>query len=411
MTRSAAFFGLALAAGLMALYAQEPAQPKSPYVSVIGSVENVDAAAHTITVKTAKGEEKIKFDDRTQFMQLPPGETDAKKATPIKATDVGQGDHMLARVRASDPTGLPALRCFINKQAEIAQRNQRTLEEWQTQSVSGVVESVDPAAKTITMRVRGMGPTAQPHDATVDASGKVTFERYSADTGKYEPGDFSSIAAGNILRVLGEKNEGVTQVKAEAIQSGAFRTIPALVKSVNGDVVSAIDPQTKKPITIGLKPFTTMKRLDDNTAMMLARRLNPTFQQGGRGGRGAGGGGQGGGNQAAPQGGAPASGGGAGPGVMGAMQGAGRSGFGGGGRGAMRVDPTKLLEQQPTITAADLKPNEPLIITGINGSDPSRITAITLIAGVDPILRAAPNRGPDPLGGSWNFGDIGGGMQ
>ena len=117
----------------MALYAQEPTQPKSPYVSVIGSVENVDAAAHTISVKTAKGEEKIRFDDRTQFMQLPPGETDAKKATPIKATDVGQGDHMLARVRASDPTGLPAVRCFINKQAEIAQRNQRTLEEWQTE--------------------------------------------------------------------------------------------------------------------------------------------------------------------------------------------------------------------------------------------------------------------------------------
>jgi len=97
--------------------------------------------------------------------------------------------------------------------------------------------------------------------------------------------------------------------------------------------------------------------------------------------------------------------------MMGAMQGAGRGGFGGAGRGAARVDPTKLLDQQPTITAADLKPNEPLIITGINGSDPSRITAITLIAGVDPILRAAPNRGPDPLGGSWNFGDIGGGMQ
>lgn len=162
MTRSAVLFGLALAAGSIALYAQEPAQPKSPYVSVIGSVENVDAAAHTITVKTDKGEEKIKFDDRTQFMQLPPGETDVKKASAIKATDVGQGDHMLARVRASDPNGAPALRCFVNKQADIAQRNQRTLEEWQTQSVSGLVESVDPATKTITMRLRGMGPAATP---------------------------------------------------------------------------------------------------------------------------------------------------------------------------------------------------------------------------------------------------------
>jgi hypothetical protein len=404
MKRSAVLFSVALLAGSFSAWAQEPAQPKSPYVSVIGSVENVDAAAHTITVKTDKGDEKIKFDDRTQFVQLPPGETDAKKATPIKASEVGQGDHMLARVRASDPTGLPALRCFVNKQADIAQRNQRTLEEWQTQSVSGVVESVDPAAKTITMRMRAMGPGAQPHDVKIDASGKVTVERFSPETGKYEPGDFGAIAQGNVVRVLGEKNADVTEVKAEAIQSGAFRTIPAVVKSVNGEVVSATDPQTKKPITITLKPYTTMKRLDDATAMTLARRLNPTFQQGGGRGRG----------QGASQNGAPANGAGS-PGMMTGMQGAGggqgggRGGFGGG-RG-MRTDPTKLLDQQPTIAATDLKPNEPVIITGINGSDSSQITAITLIAGVDPILRAAPNRGPDPLGGSWNFGDIGGGAQ
>jgi hypothetical protein len=386
-------------AGSFSAWAQEPAQPKSPYLSVIGSVENVDAAAHTITVKTDKGDEKIKFDERTQFMQLPPGETDVKKATPIKASEVGQGDHMLARVRASDPTGLPALRCFVNKQADIAQRNQRTLEEWQTQSVSGVVESVDPAAKIVTVKMRAAGPAA--HDVKIDASGKVTFERFSPGTGKYEPGDFGAIAQGNVVRVLGEKNADVTEVKAEAIQSGAFRTIPAVVKSVSGNVVSATDPQTKKPLTITVKPYTTMKRLDDATAMMLARRLNPTFQQGGGRGRG----------QAGPQGGAPANGGGS-PATQAGMQGAGggqgRGGFGGRG---MRVDPTKLLDQQATITATDLKPNEPVIITGINGSDPSQITAITLIAGVDPILRAAPSRGPDPLGGSWNFGDIGGGMQ
>jgi hypothetical protein len=249
-----------------------------------------------------------------------------------------------------------------------------------------------------------MGPGAQPHDVKIDASGKVTVERFSPETGKYEPGDFGAIAQGNVVRVLGEKNADVTEVKAEAIQSGAFRTIPAVVKSVNGEVVSATDPQTKKPITITLKPYTTMKRLDDATAMTLARRLNPTFQQGGGRGRG----------QGASQNGAPANGAGS-PGMMTGMQGAGggqgggRGGFGGG-RG-MRTDPTKLLDQQPTIAATDLKPNEPVIITGINGSDSSQITAITLIAGVDPILRAAPNRGPDPLGGSWNFGDIGGGAQ
>lgn len=96
--------------------------------------------------------------------------------------------------------------------------------------------------------------------------------------------------------------------------------------------------------------------------------------------------------------------------MMAGMQGQGRP-AGRFGRGGMRTDPSKILDQQPTIAVTDLKPNEPVIVTGINGADPSQITAITLIAGVDPILRAAPNRGPDPLGGSWNFGDIGGGAQ
>lgn len=408
MKTFAVLFGAALLAGFLPANAQEPAQAKSPYVSVIGSVQNVDPASHTITVKTEKGDDaKVKYDDRTQFMELAPGETDLRKATVIKPAEVGPGDHLLARVRASDPTGLPALRCFINKKADIAQRNERTLEEWQTQSISGLVESIDPAAKSITLRVRGAGPAAQPHDVTVDASGKVTFERFSPETGKYEPADFGSIAQGNVLRVLGKKNDDATQVKAEAIQSGAFRTIPAVIKSVNGDVISATDPQTKKPITITVKSFTTMKRLDDQTANMLARRLNPTFQQGGgRGGRG----GRGQGAQGAEPGGDAGAQGGGNSGMMAGMQGAGgREGFGG--RGGMRMDPTKLLDQQPTIATSDLKANEPVIITGISGSDPDKITAITLIAGVDPILRAAPNRGPDPLGGSWNFGDIGGGMQ
>jgi hypothetical protein len=34
--------------------------------------------------------------------------------------------------------------------------------------------------------------------------------------------------------------------------------------------------------------------------------------------------------------------------------------------------------------------------------------AIALVAGVEPILRAAPSSGADPLAGSWNMGGGGG---
>jgi hypothetical protein len=305
----------------------------------------------------------------------------------MKPEDLTAGDRILARVRTADPTGLPATRAIINRQSDIAKRDARTLEEWRTQSVAGLVGAVDAGAKTITMKVRGATPAAPVKEVAIDVSGKVNYERFSADTGKYEPSDMAAVRTGDQIRVLGEKNADVTAVKAVAMQTGAFATIPAQIKSLDAGTmeVSATNPATKKPVTITVKNFTVMKRLDDNVALMLARRLNPTFQAaGGRGGQGGGRG---------PEGGAPA---------------AGAAG-GRGGRGGAGMDPARIIEQQPTIQIADLKPGEPLIITGITSADGLKITAISLTAGVDPILRAAPNGGPDPLGGGWNFGDVGGG--
>lgn len=386
------FCALAALCSMVPLHAQDAAaKAASPYASVTGSVIKVDTAAKVISVKTDKGDTTVKFDDKTQFLALGPGETDLTKAAPVKPEELAAGDRILARVRTSDPTGLPATRAIVNRQADIAKRDARTLEEWRTQSVSGLVGAVDPAGKSITMKVRGATPAVPVKEVAIDVSGKVTYERFSAETGKYEPSDMAAVRQGDQIRVLGEKNPDGSAVKAAAMQTGAFATIPAQIKSLDAGAmeVSATNPATKKTVVITLRNFTVMKRLDDNVALMLARRLNPTFQAAG-GGRGGAGGGRGG------DGGAPAAGG-AAPG--------GRGGRGGG----AGMDPARIIEQQPTIQIADLKPGEPLIITGITSADGSKITAISLTAGVDAILRAAPNGGPDPLGGGWNFGDVGGG--
>jgi hypothetical protein len=140
--------------------------------------------------------------------------------------------------------------------------------------------------------------------------------------------------------------------------------------------------------------------LDDATALLMARRLNPSFQndtgRGGRGGRGQGN------PDAAGQAPAPAT---------GVANFAGRGGQAGGGRGGRNADPNRLLDQQPTIELADLKAGEPVVVTGGPSSDMAKLTAISVVAGVDPILRAAPDRGADPLAGNWNFGELGGGGQ
>jgi hypothetical protein len=375
--------------------AQAPAQPAAArYVSVIGTIEKVDSAAKTFTLKTDKGEEPtLKFDEKTQFLNLPAGEKDTKKATRAAAADVSAGDRVIARMRAEDPTGLPAVFFYFEKKTDLAQRQKKTDEEWQTQSVYGTVKSVDTAAKSVVIAVRGgFGP---PKEVTLDATGSVEYQRFSLDSGKYEPSSagMASIQAGDQVRLLGQKNADQTQIKLEAIQSGTFKSLPVSVKSVDSaaGMIVATDLTTKKPITINVKPDTQLKRLDDATALLMARRLNPTFQSDtGRGGRG----GQGG----------QAPGGGAGGGF------AGRGGPGGG-RGGRNADPNKLLDQQPTIELADLKAGEPVVVTGGASSDMAKLTATSVVAGVDPILRAAPEKGADPLAGNWNFGELGGGGQ
>ena len=367
------------------------AQTPSKYVSVIGTVTAADAGGHVFSVKTDKtGDTTVKFDDKTSFLRIPVGETDIKKATPAKSSDVGPGDRILARVHTEDPTGQPALTFYITKQADIAQRNQKTLEEWKTQSVAGTVKSVDPAAKQIVIAARGgFGP---PKDVTLDVSApNVNYERYRAESAKYEPDTMASIQTGDQLRVLGVKNADQTQIKVEAIQSGSFKTIPVMIKAIDpaSGQITATDIASKKPILIVIRADTSLKKLDDATAAMMARRMNPTA-----------GGGRGQGRGAAPEAGAAAS--------AGADGGGRGRGFGGGcgGRGA-GMDLNKILETQPVIHLSDLKAGEPVVVTGSTANDMSKLTALSLVAGVDPILRAAPANGPDPLGGSWNLGDGG----
>ncbi len=385
----------ALAAVLIPAMAQEPAQQtKSKYVSLIGTVEKVDASGKTFSIKPDKtAESEVKFDDKTQFLRLPAGELDVKKATRAQATDVGVGDRVIARLRADAAAGQPAVFFYFSKQQDLAQRQEKTREEWQTQGVSGTVKTIDPAAKQVAIAVQGtFGP---PKDVTLDVSGPVGYQRYNLNTGKYEPGStLEAIKVGDRVRVLGKKNADQTEIKVEDVMSGPFKTIPVQIKSIDAEAkqIFATDLASKKPITIEIKADTTLKKLDDATALAMARRLNPTFQNG-QAGRGQGRGQREGAADSGASGGV-------------ARGGEGRGGRGGGGRGGL--DTTKLLEAQPTITLADLKAGEPIVVSGAAADDMSKIAATAVVAGVDPILRAAPQNGPDPLGGSWNLGGGGG---
>jgi hypothetical protein len=128
------------------------------------------------------------------------------------------------------------------------------------------------------------------------------------------------------------------------------------------------DLATKKPITIAITADAQMRRLPDRMAAMLGIMLKGNAGGGGGGGR-YGGGGIAGGAQ-----------GGNGAGQGGGMRGGGQGGRAGG------FDAQRLLSMAPSIQLADLKKGDAVMVVSTEGT--SQVTAITLVAGVEPLLEA-----------------------
>ncbi len=65
-------------------------------------------------------------------------------------------------------------------------------------------------------------------------------------------------------------------------------------------------------------------------------------------------------------------------------------------------DLSEMLERLPEVSIAELKPGDTLLISSTAGSDPSRVTAIHLIAGADALINMMQQRraisGPNMAG-------------
>jgi hypothetical protein len=75
-----------------------------------------------------------------------------------------------------------------------------------------------------------------------------------------------------------------------------------------------------------------------------------------------------------------------------------------------RGDMGQMIERFPAFQFAELKKDEPLIISLSKTSDPAKAVAITVLAGVEPILATPANGSRAMMLGTWNL-DGGGGMM
>lgn len=372
--RHSVAIGLLLVAGL-ASFPLLAAQAPAAMDQVLGTVTAVNSGEKTFTVKDDKTgtEFTVSAENARRFLKVPPGEKDLKKAKAIDASQITVGDRLLARGH-KDPSApkLNALIVIVMTAGELQQRHQAELADWQKRGTHGTLASVDAAAKQLTMTERT--PTG-PQTVTVVTTPTTQFTRYAKNSVKYsdaKPSTFAALQPGDQLRVLGDKSADGTKITAEQILSGAFETVPATIVSISpdGKQLQATNIRTRQPLTVTLTDESAIRRLPPAMAEGLARRMR---------------GGSAGANGAAPGSAPPPNEPAAGPRPAGGANG----------------DMSQILERLPKASVSDLKPGEQVVVSGGVGEDKSHLTAINVIAGVEPLF-AAPKQGGSKRSGGNN---------
>jgi transcription antitermination factor NusG len=359
-----------IAAALVGLtaFAQAPANR----TQVAGTITSVDADGNKLTLKSDKGEDvTVTTTVRTLFLKMPPGETDTKKGTKIAIGGVTSGDRaVVVAPQSTDPKSLAASAVLVMSKSDVASMQQKDVDDWKKRGTTGNVTAIDAGSQSVTIK-------AGSRTFTVKPSEKTTFFRYAPDSARFadaKPATFADIKTGDQVRVLGNKTEDGATIQAEKVVSGTFRQIAATIQAVDpakGEITvkDLANKNSKDLITIKLDSDTTMKKLPDTMAAMLARRYAPGAQQA-AGAPGGGGGGR---------------------------------GMGGGGGG----DVGQMLDQLPPLPITELKKGDAVMVSTTQGSDATHATGIMLLAGVEPLLTASPTATRDIMSG-WNLGGGGG---
>jgi hypothetical protein len=381
-------------AGLLptAAPAQDAAAPAAKPVTFLGTVQTL--SGNTLTVKNDAGATmQVTVEENARLLRIEPGQKTLAGASPFSLTDLQTGDRVMARGSANaDGKSLDASMLVAIKGADIAQKQEKEREDWQKRGAGGLVKAVDPAAGTVTIS-SGPGGT---RTLVIHASSTTVIRRYAPGSVRFDQavqGSLDQIKPGDQLRARGSKNDDGTTLEAEEIVSGSFRNLAGPIQAVNpaASTITVNDTATKKPVVITVTPDSEVKKLDPAVAQRLAARMS------GGGARRPDG-------SAAPAAGGPPSGASAGPAPGGPGAGADRPGggqAGGQGRGA---DIQQLLARSPSVALKDLAKGNMVIVVATEGQAPDTATAITVVAGVEPMLQASTSGSQAMLSSAWNLG-------
>jgi hypothetical protein len=344
-------------AGALLSQGNTAAPAASQAVRPIGVILAIDPAACSLTIKTDAGPEmKVSCSEATRFLRVAPGAKDLENAATISASDLAVGDRILARGRSGgEPGSFLATSIIVMTKADLANKHAAERAEWEKRGVGGVITALNPAAKEITVSLPTT--TSGPKLMVMALAPGAVLRRYAPNSVKFSdarPSRYEELQVGDQVRALGTSSEDRSRFTAEELVSGSFRTIAGTVVSSDPgrNTILITDLATNQRLQAQITHDSTVRRLSAAVAQMLAARLSDNASPG------------------QPQG---------------------------------PRDLPLAIEKLPPLSLADLKPGEAVILGGTKSEDPSRVTAITLLAGVEPVLRASSRSGRALNLGSWNL--------
>jgi hypothetical protein len=373
----------ALLVPLSAAELQGQAAPAARHLGTIKAIKG-----KIITLSTDEGADvEVVVGDSTRIIRVEPGQKDLKGATALPFKDLQIGDRILVRGQLfGDAKSFAATGIIAMKHEALEAKQQREREDWQKRGIGGLVSSVDPAAGTVTIGAGSVATTTIVVHSTKD----TVIRRYAPDSVKFndaKPSALDSIQAGDQLRARGTRSADGKDFAAEEIVSGAFRNIAGTIASIDAasNTINVLDAITKQSVVVKLLAESQVRKLPPEVAQGIAARFKAAAS-GAAATPGA--------NAAPspadqPQASPP-------PNATGAPPGGPRRG------GAS--DLQQLLSHLPPATIADLQKGDAVMIVSTQGGASGQVTAITLLAGVEPILTASPRNAQAALLSPWSLG-------
>jgi hypothetical protein len=304
---------------------------------VFGEVISNDAAKQRMTVRTEAGEFEVLLNEKTKYLRVQPGEETMQRAETITFSDISVGDRVIARGQVSaEQRMVQASQIVAVSKAAIVQKLTRDREEWRRRGIVGRISSLEPATKVI---VLATSTSDGEKKVALNVLDKTGFRRYAPDTVKFTetvPSSFSELKVGDQVRALGEKSADGASFAAEEIVSGSFYAISGKITAIDvaTSEITLSDQKSKQPITIVIDKDSLIRRFSPEVIAILMRK-----------------------------------------------------------KAASATEIQEKIENLPALAMTDLKPGDAVRVSTTRGTNPSRVTAISLVAGIEELLKVQEGKG------------------